>query len=366
MEIPFFLFLLVIYLILKNSKKPEHAKKIYVCWVTVLLCLLSALRNVGVGNDTYEYLQSFDDVVTVPWSELYGNIFDYYLGVAIKDPGYNILQRAFHLVSDNFAFFQFCVSLLFISAISRIIFKTVENMSGYIISYTFYLSLFYNYLPNSATRQTIAMGMLLWAIILWIERRKILWPVLLIITASTIHKSVLLGFLPIALSYVNKPKIIFKCAVIACPLIFFFGKPVAEYMAVISAADHYVGYVTDNGESSRPVAFILEMIVFYVLGLCRISDLNSKNRYMQFGIVCFSLSISFVSFIWVNSNLMRVVAYFSLWGIVYLPRVISCYHLNSRKLVYTIILFLLVSRIAFVNRPYKFFWQDMVLNERYE
>ena len=360
--------LLILLIVLVGINDRKRAIRLFICWTTLILCLLSCLRNVAVGNDTFEYYRSFEEISVTSWSILWDNLSAYYSGEAIKDPGYDVLQKLFHCLSSDFVVFLFCVALLFVSAIGRIIYKTVNSLSGCFISYVFYITLFYNYLPNSAIRQTIAMGILLWAIIVIVEKKRIVIPILMVVIASTIHKSVLLGILPLGLYYYKYPNRIFYRALIISPLVFLFGQEVAQYMAMLSATDRYAGYVTSafySAEDSKPIVFILQLLILYVLGLRHLPRLASCGSYVRLGYICFALAICLVSFVWVNPNLMRVIAYFSLWGIVYLPFMVNSFH-KYRLIVYSFILILLLARpIVTGGHPYVFFWQKMELHERY-
>ena len=192
--------------------------------------------------------------------------------------------------------------------------------------------------------------------------------ILMILVASTIHKSVLLGILPIIFYYYKNSRLIFRVALIAAPLIFLFGQDVAQYMAMLSASDRYMGYVTGSfygGGDSKPIVFVLQMMLLYLLGLSHLSKLNDSEPYVRLGYVCFSLAICFISFIWINPNLMRVISYFSLWGIVYLPNMVKSFH-RYRLIVYVAVLALLLARpIMAGGHPYAFYWQKMELHDRY-
>lgn len=369
MELIVILGLLVLSIIFSRIGDKRRAVRLFVYWATMVLCLLSCLRNWAVGNDTFEYYRSFEKITTTSWNVIWNDLLAYYSGEAIKDPGFDVLQKLFQYLSTDFMVFEFLVALLFLSALGRIIYKSVGSLIGCFTSYVFYITLFYNYLPNSAIRQTIAMGILLWSIIFIIEQRKwIIISILMILVASTIHKSVLLGLLPIAFYYYNNSCLIFRLALIAAPLIFLFGRDVAQYMAILSASDRYMGYVTGSfygAEESKPIVFVLQMILLYLLGLIHVPKWNYSESYVRFGYVCFSLAICFVSFIWINPNLMRVIAYFSLWGIVYLPNMIKSFH-RYRLIIYIVVLILLLARpIVGGGHPYAFYWQKMELHDRY-
>lgn len=364
--------LLILYFILRSNPDRRKAQRIYIYTITIVLCLFSALRNLAVGNDTYAYYMTYENVGYSSWTEIFSNFFHDYFHASneAKDPGYAVVQKLFQSISKNFGVFQFFVALLFISAIGRLIYKNIDSLSGYVLSYGFYISLFYHYLPNSSTRQTVAMGLLLWGIILWIEKKMRLIPIIIILLASTIHKSSLLGLIPLCLSGIKNVKYLFVSALFLCPIVFFTGRNVALFLASMSGSEQYVDYATSTyyGEAGKPIMYIIEMFLFYIIGLFQISNISCKmvTSYGRYAILNFSIAISIISFIWIDPSLMRIIAYYSLWGIIYLPIILREYARSIRISLYTIVLVFTLGRMVVQPIPYKFYWQAMQLHERFE
>lgn len=367
MYIVLYILLFILYFYLKNNIDTNKARKVFIYIATIILSIFSALRHLAVGNDTYAYYMSFESAIDVSWSTIFTNIRDYWHGVALKDPGYDIIEKGFHYFSNEFVVYQFAIAVLFLSAIGHIVYRNVNTLFGCVISYSFYISLFYSYLPNSATRQTIAMGMLLWAIVLWIEKKYKFLPFAIIIFASLIHKSVLLGFIPIVIYYIRCSHLIYKYAIFISLIVFVFGQPIAQYMATVSAAEQYMGYVQADyyAGQAKPITFIIEMVVFYFIGFFTKKSNREHSKYAEFYTLCFSLAICFISFIWVNPNLMRVIAYFSIWGIAFIPNVLERHYAYYKTILYTLVILLTVGRSVLALPQYKFYWQEMQLNERF-
>lgn len=359
--------LLILYFSLRNIRDNNKSRKIYIITATLILSLISAIRHLAVGNDTYAYFMSYENATYLNWSDIFNNIQDYWHGAALKDPGFEIIEKGFTYISNDFIIYQFTIALLFISALGHLIYKNVHNLFGCFISYSFYLSLFYSYLPNSATRQTIAMGLLFWAIIIWVEKKQKILPLLIVLFASLIHKSVFLGFIPIILYYIHGSRLIYQYALVISCIVFIFGQPIAQYMAMASATERYMGYVQSEyyAEQAKPIAFIIEMLIFYLIGILKKGQNKESIQYKTLYKLNFALAICFISFIWVNPNLMRVIAYFSIWGIAFIPNALDQYLYPYKTLLYVIILALTVGRTVITPPPYKLYWQEMQLNERF-
>lgn len=375
MYIGLFILLFLLYLALHKKPDQDRAKRTFIYIFTLALCLGSALRHMGVGNDTYAYFLVYEEIEFLPWSQVIQSVQEFYsdshLNSIKKDPGYLIFAKLFTYTTPNFGVYQFFVALLFLSAVGHIIYRGVKPMWGYLLSYTFFIFVFYHYLPNSATRQTIAMGIMLWGIILWVEnqtKKHLLLAILMILVGSTIHKSSLVGFIPLFITWVNRPKLIFLSAIIGCPLLFFFGQSAAQFLGELSQVEDYMGYgiSTFYNTEEKPTLFVYLMILFYSLGLIRIKDIGQEGDFIRLAFALFSIAISIISFIQVDPSLQRLIAYFSLWGVIYLPNAVNRLgDRNIKAMLCLIILIVIIGRIFLSPPPYKFYWQEMQLHERY-
>ena len=375
MYIALYFLIFLLYFTLRGKGDQEQAKRIFIYIITLALCLGSALRHMGVGNDTYAYFLDYEEVATISWEQILQSVKDYYsdshLNPIEKDPGYVIFSKLFSSISHKFGVYQFSVALLFLSAVGRMIYKGVKPFWGYLLSYTFFIFVFYHYLPNSATRQTIAMGIMLWGIILWMEeqsRKRLLLATLMILAASTIHKSSLVGFLPLIAAWINRPKLIFLSAIIGCPLLFLFGQSAAQFLGELSQVEDYMAYGISSfyNTAEKPTSFIYLMILFYGIGLIRIKGIERESDFIRLSYALFSIAISIISFVQVDPSLQRLIAYFSLWGVIYLPNAIDRLgERNIKAVLCAMILIVIVGRSVLSPPVYKFYWEQMQLHERY-
>ena len=92
------------------------------------------------------------------------------------------------------------------------------------------------------------------------------------------------------------------------------------------------------------------------------------SREHQWFYINFYLAVIFAPLILVDPSLIRVSAYFSIWGIVALPLIINNFSFmpNYRLIVYWIIFALILVRpILQPDTNFRFSWQEMKLHERY-
>jgi len=363
MYIFLYIFFLILYLLLCNNKNNNKSRKIYIIVVTIVLSLVSALRHNGVGIDTYSYYMSYINSQDLTWEYIGDNISSFFKGEMIKDPGYILLTKFLGLIIVDFNVYLFVVAFLFLSAIGYILYKSVGNLFGYVISYSYYLSLFYGFFPNSAIRQTIAMAILLWAIIIYNDKHRRILPLVFLIFASLIHKSVIFGLIPLFFLYFNNVKFVYKSAIIIMPLLFAINLEFVEILVLLSGAEHYMSYI--EGKEGSSVIFIVEMVFFYVIGLLSLKYINRNSLYHKLALISFALAISIISFMRVNPSLQRLIAYFSIWGMVFIPNALYAHKSILKKIFIVCVLALCIGRSILIPNQYKFFWQQMELHERY-
>ena len=252
----------------RNAIDIEKAKKQYIGIMTFVLCLVAALKNYAVGNDTYQYYTGFNDSLTTPWSTNFENIKLLLSGQGyfIHDPGYSLIVKCFASIIPSFEVFTFCLSLILISAIGKVMYILVDNFKGYVLGYCYYITLMYFNIPNNLYRQALAMGLILWASIFVLENAKLWKALLLVLLAYTCHKSALIGVIPILLYYFNKPKLLYKAAIVLCPLIFIFGSRFVDVLILYANSERYQIYSGLGEEGAKPIMYIAQMLLIYVIG----------------------------------------------------------------------------------------------------
>jgi transmembrane protein EpsG len=364
MYIALYIFLIVLYFILYKKGYGNSTKKKYIVIVTLVLSLVSAIRHDAVGVDTYAYYLSFMEAKEVPWSDIWYNLISFFQGSIIKDPGYALFVKVAGIIFHDFHVYLFFVALFFLSALGYILYKSVDQLFGYVISYSFYISLLYTFFPNSAIRQTIAMSFLLWAIIIFLSKNRKLIPLIFLIFAFLLHKSVLFGVIPVFVYYFKNTKLVYRSALLFMPLFFAVSFEFVELLVLLSDAEHYLQYIEGDGGSS--VVFIVEMVFFYLIGFASMKYVNHYPLYRRFAFIAFALAISIISFMRVDPSLQRLIAYFSIWGMVFLPNALYVHRGTVRNILIVCVLALCIGRSVLTPTPYKFYWQHMELHERYD
>lgn len=359
-------FILLLCFFLKDFKDQNKAKRIMIYINTFLLCLISAIKHMGVGNDVFQYYLSFNYADHFSWNTIFGDIYSYIDGSRIiSDPVYGIIEKGFHYISDSFYVYSFFVCLVLVSAIGKLLYIGVNSVLGCSIGYIYYITMFFYNIPNNLYRQTIAMGILLWIVILLINNpKKIIIPLILLFTGTLVHKSCLLGIIPIAFIYMKNTKYIYLSAIVLSPLVFVFGRLITLFLIEIANNERYEGYADFDNEA-QPIAYILQMIILYFLGFLIYKKIPKMTTIHWISCACFAMSITTVTFLLLSPDLIRITYYFSIWGIIFLP---MCFELCDKKfktICLIVILGLLIGRTTLRPPIYKFYWEQMELHDRY-
>lgn len=362
---------IILYFILKNINN-NKAKNYYLITITFTLCVLTAMRHLAMGNDTYAYYLHFENVDDSSFAEYYKILGDNILGQTndqMKDPGYNIFAKiCYKLCYGSYELYQFLVGVLVLTPIALFMKKYVHNFSGYILSYSFFISIFYSWMPNSATRQSIAIGLYLWALWIFIKKGRWFAPVLLFVIASTIHKSVLINIVPIIIFLKKYRNNYPNYAIIGFVVMLLMGSSVAIWLGQLSNSENYMNYGLSSyyTRAAKPYGFIFQILAIYLIA--RWGGIRFDNSYTTSDFIKtnFMLGVILTPIILVDPSLQRLTLYFALWGVIFIPNIISEFPIRKRYLVFIVLLILTLGRpLIMGDQDYKFNWEHKEFHERY-
>lgn len=354
-------FLLLFYIISKGNYK--NPVKTYIVLITIALILISGLRHEGVGNDTYAVMLKFEDYGNQSWKDIWGNFMLKYLSpiTGFKDPGEDVFDKLLSYIVPNSRIYLFVVACIFLSSLGLFVYKHANSLFSVLFTYSFFVTLFYQYIPNSSLRQTMALAILLFAYG-QLENKKVLYCILLIALASTFHRSSLIALSLIPLSYIGSVRKLY----IGSLLLFFFVLVNYQWVGGILGATsevygNYLGNTYYNNVS-RPYMVILLIAGLYLIGfLFSKHDENIYDNRMFYYASAFTLCL--VPLVWIDPSALRLISYFGIYmgllvGNVYVRNT------NAEQYLKLVILVFLIRAIA-SNDNYHFMWQEMQLHDRY-
>ncbi|SEL07577.1 EpsG family protein [Carnobacterium iners] len=76
--------------------------------------VLSILRHISVGADTFAYSNNYDRISNTRWSDIFDEFIDtIFLGKEGKDLGYTIIFKFIQIFNKNYQFFLILVDIFF-------------------------------------------------------------------------------------------------------------------------------------------------------------------------------------------------------------------------------------------------------------
>ena len=354
-------FLLLYYIISKG--KFQNPIKLYIVFITIALILVSGLRHEGVGNDTYAVMLKYEGFDNISWKEIWDNFIPKYLSPSngYKDPGEDVFNKILFNVIPDSRMYLFFVATVFLATLGLFVYKHANSLFSVLFTYSFYITLFYQYVPNSSLRQTMALAILLFAYRL-LEEKRVFICILLIAVASTFHKSSLIALLIIPLSYVGAVRKAYIGSILLFIVVLFNYRWVGDVLGTSSEVyGDYLGN-TFYSNRSKPYMVILLIAGLYIIGLLfskKDRDIK-KSRLYYYGT---ALTLCLVPLVWIDPSALRLISYFG----VYMGLLVGNAYVKEAKakqyLMVVIVVFLLKAVTS--NDDYHFMWQEMRLHDRY-
>ncbi len=342
----------------KNRKK-------YIKIISFILILQSGLRNVAVGSDTYSYYLSFEASKKASWNQVYQVVFDYYKYGIGKDPGFPVFEKLCSLTIGEYQGYLLLIALIFFTALGNFIYKNTSRLSDAIVAFVIYSVLFYSFFSITGHRQTIATAVSLYSFE-FLKKRKLLPFVLMLLVASTLHKSVLI-FIPFYfICRIKKPKLVYYCTLFLFPVFMVLRNSLALYFQSIGGYKEY-----DQYEGSGTYTFTFMFLLIAIVAFIRSKSILKQNSEAQYYFNAFALALLFIPLTWINPTMMRVVQYFSIFMLLLIPEIIhslgeiSIKIRKDARVFVIVILIVLYAQSSANSEPYGFFWEEMRLSENY-
>ena len=320
----------------------------------------------AVGEDTYGYSFTFIETSKSSWKSVFQSFFDYYQTGEGKDPGYNIFQKVVQLLSNDYQVFLFIVALIFFFALGNFIYKNTTRLNDAILAFVIYSVLFYSFYSITGIRQTIATAFTLYSYE-FIKKKKIIPFLILVLLASTIHKSALI-FIPLYfIAQINKTKYFYNIILVLFPLFMVYKEDLAGLLKVIGGYEEYTSY-----EGAGTFTFTAIFLLMSIVALIRSKIILKNNYNAQHFYNAFALALLFLPLSWINPSALRVVMYFSIFMLLFIPEIIHSFLTISKKIKtdLTIVTVILLIALFFKSnmsneKRYGFFWEEMELSKNY-
>lgn len=314
----------------------------------VYLVLIMGLRNSSVGTDTAGYVRDLFRYSYISLDNLFsnGHAYGFYL--------FNKLMS--YVCFENYTIYLMTISIFV--GISIYCFLA-QNSDDYCMSQIMLLSLGFTFFFMTGIKQTIAMSILMYAYTAQ-KKRRYLKFVLLVLLAASFHPTALVFLLILPAKIVKLRKAI---AVVAPALIVFayvFQKQIFAFLKSLLTDDLYGAYGSVYVSSVNLTGLMIQLVIFGVSLFFlwkHLKDDEEASNLLSFYVI----GMMFQAMTGVMGEFFRISMYFSMLGVILLPKAIS--KLEKRYRFFASFAICLVFAVYFVFfsskgsgvLPYKFF-----------
>lgn len=351
-----FFILLYYYLLNSNAKDP---KKSFVVIVTIILILLSGLRHPTVGSDTEGTMLRYEQVAKTSWVEVIDGFIDRYLNPTAtegKDPAEYIFFKLLSIISGDGRVMLFAVAIIILSSIGLFIYKNTKTLNAVLFSYVFFVTMFYQYVPNSSVRQPIALAILLYAFS-YLKERKYIGFLLLLFFASFFHKSVLVGGLMLPLSMLKNIRTNYFLFIPFFVMTFFYYEFVGTLL--VGFNEVYDAYMSSSYYATRSKPFVVIILFSGLYLFCVYAGIPKKSEIIIDRMVYYGtgLTIVLAPLIWLDPSMIRLTCYFGLYMAIAVAE--SSERNKDARSIMRIIYAIFLIKALMTDDGYYFMWQNV-------
>ena len=351
------LYFFILYLIINNSGLSEKLKiKKYIILASIGLIIDSGFRHLCIGPDTYQYYEMFEEAKAYSISDLVGSTFKIGAYYYIKDAGYWLFVRVFQLVFPSFRIFLVFIAILFFSALGRFIYTNLNDLKSVLLSYLFYIGMFWYFFSTTGCRQTIAVALLIMAFPLLVNGKYIRYS-LVVILCAFFHASAIVALLGLGVMFIRSKKIFSVIVVILIPVFFIARYSLFGYLVEAMEMEDVYGVYLESQETASSVTVTLFYLVIFVFCII-FRDKLATSKNMDYFIKLFFIGMCLLPTMFIAATAMRVTFYFSYTMYILVPSIIK--QLDYRKNFVPSILLMLILSFFSIRQTwdYKFFWQE--------
>lgn len=296
---------------------------------TILLAI-----HYDFGTDYWSYYEWFEDSLSSPLPNTISELLE-----SSRDPGWDFFYLLFGYTFGDVGFF---VMVAVLSAIEGVCYyKFIKN---YVSPSWYWLAMVVYILNNhlfiltfSMMRQSFVMAILLICYV-WIQERKIILPMLVILLLSTIHNSVILCLPFVFIPYIPiKNQQILAIILAFLWLLFLISSSILEpillqFAKMTEMFERYVETYTEEGDMTFGLGYLFRVLPFFYLLYALFTSKIEEDSLPW--VLIWSLSIILIPFGTIIPLFGRLLFYFELLGLVVSPKIIVC----SRNIIVRIIL----------------------------
>lgn len=342
-------------------KYNNFAKRSFVISVITPLIILCSIRSVWVGTDTLNYLDKFQDAISMSWADIPMRLIErYVLGTEETDVGFILLEKIVASFTSSFQLFTFIVDLLFFVPFGVFLYRSTSNYYQLVFAFVFFISLIYIFILFG-TRQMLAMGFELIGF-LYITKEKYIKAILITLVGALIHMSMLLcvPFIIACWFFRKWEKLLHALSIALFPIVLLFTQQVLAFMGGIMEMERYKKYGEEDVQGGANV-FIL---MLFLLSLFCFFAIKKKHLKQSEWLQKMYMALPFLTItgplIHSNGSMIRISLYFFIYLMILVPIAmeLSLPKILVKRAYVVSIGALIIMKLLSGGIEYDFFWND--------
>lgn len=342
------LLILLAFLFITYIAVGKKNRKVYIFSSFLLLVIFAALRSYRVGPDGAVYVNYFQSLKTMDYSDIAGYFtkepFFYYVTKWLQDLGLN-LQGWYGIIGGIFAL-----------GVCKIVYQYSEHA---FLSFLSLLALGYYTFSFTGLRQTVALSMVILSIPL-LEKKKYFFYILIVLLAGLFHNSALIFLIMLVIQNIKfsfRQYVVTIIIGIVCT--FIFRGPIYNLLyLIVENTGRFEGYAGYSYGLSW-AGFIIQVSILLFSLFCMDEETRERNRLflnLSFAGIFFQMFSSLIA------EMFRISMYFSISNIILISNVCmgNRFTKGSKQMATFIVASILLIYLIQSNWNYQyiFYWQN--------
>lgn len=352
----YYTLLIIIYICFSFSKLSKYAvgqkRKIFTGFMLLPAFVITAFRDVSIGNDTYIYYYGFNKIAQ---TSTLSRAFE----ISRYEEGYVTLNYLFSHLGFSYYIMQICITLFIYVSIYNFIVKKSDNIA---FSCFIFSALRMMFGPMNTVRMWLAIAILLYTI-KYIENKKIIKFIFMIIMASFFHRTAIVFILLYPMCLI-KDKLYYKIGIFIIAIIIeMIG--INFFLYLTSKIGIYEGYLQSQYFVDINNTAVMLILIIDIIFLALFEIYKNKYLNIDYGNTKEKINIYYIAYaamvlivaldiIGLGNTIMgRISAYFQVFYLISIPHLIKKINgKNAFLLQIAIIVFLVLQfYVVMIYRP---------------
>ena len=308
--------------------------------------LLFVLRYKYVGADTIGYVRFFEsEIRRYSWAELFNQ------ELMRTEIGYRLYVKLISLLTKNYTVYFLINGLIIFGTLLHFSKKYTEN--PFVFSFLFMTLGTYNFV-ETGLRQALAMMLCLWAVD-FIQKKKLIPFVLIVLVATSFHKSAMVFLLMYLLAFITKLDWMLIIYALVAAVLF------VNFAAFQNFFNELLGYeygVEETGNGAIFMLLVLVLCAFSILVLYnKTQEMKGKELMVHFAL----MSVVFWLLRMVSRTAERISIYYMFGLYAYFSQAVNYDKDRLSSFLKWALIFACLGLFVYRNIGvgFQFFWQGV-------